>query len=269
MPVQEPQVTNSSPAINETPINTSVAPIANSNNKENSGNSTNIGLSIVSRNQQRENAIINQTINSAIANANNAAIISQQEANSVVSQSVENSNTVNLSNTVINLGSGLRVDVFSSTQSNFTQPITSNPFQLNTSNADDNQPKTIVNQYSLSAGLNIDQPNTNIITDKTNPLNEYFENRTLINLPSNNAKQLSSVNKNIADNELAGEVKIETLASVPVGFDTYTNLTLKDSQFYAPKTIYRDQNNVDNRNALRQLTNDRKHQEMIDSQYRR
>ena len=38
---------------------------------------------------------------------------------------------------------------------------------------------------------------------------------------------------------------------------------------YAPKEVYRNQRNVDNARLLRQLTNDSRHQEMTEQQYRR
>jgi hypothetical protein len=79
----------------------------------------------------------------------------------------------------------------------------------------------------------------------------------------------SQVNKNAANNDLAGGVSIDSIAVVPQGFTTYASLVLRDAAFYAPKEIYRGQRNVDNARALRQLGQDAKHQEMVDQQYRR
>jgi hypothetical protein len=45
-------------------------------------------------------------------------------------------------------------------------------------------------------------------------------------------------------------------------------VVLKDADFYAPKDIYGNQKTVDNARALRQLSSDRLHQEMIDQQYK-
>jgi hypothetical protein len=44
-------------------------------------------------------------------------------------------------------------------------------------------------------------------------------------------------------------------------------VALTDVAFYAPKEIYRNQKNVDNARALRQLASDRLHQQMVDQQY--
>jgi hypothetical protein len=37
--------------------------------------------------------------------------------------------------------------------------------------------------------------------------------------------------------------------------------------FYAPKEVYKNQRNVDNQRALRTLTSDSKHREMVEMQY--
>lgn len=68
--------------------------------------------------------------------------------------------------------------------------------------------------------------------------------------------------------ELAGGVDLKTLAAAPVGYDLYLMSSLKDVAFYAPKDIYKNQNVVDNVRALRQMSSDRLHQQMINLQYK-
>ena len=68
--------------------------------------------------------------------------------------------------------------------------------------------------------------------------------------------------------ELAGGVDIKTLAAAPVGYDLYLMSSLRDNAFYAPKDIYKNQNNVDNVRALRQMSSDALHQQMINLQYK-
>ena len=68
--------------------------------------------------------------------------------------------------------------------------------------------------------------------------------------------------------ELAGGVDIKTMAYIPVGYDSYQK-NLPDVSFYKPEEIYKDQKNVDNARALRQLSNDSKHRELVDLQYNR
>lgn len=68
--------------------------------------------------------------------------------------------------------------------------------------------------------------------------------------------------------ELAGGPSITAFQS-GVDITAYTNVVMRDSQFYAPREIYRGQQTVDNRQALRGLGTDRLHQDMIDQQWRR
>ena len=78
-----------------------------------------------------------------------------------------------------------------------------------------------------------------------------------------------TVKKNVQPNELAGGVDIASIAIQPKGFDVYATTIMKDGAFYAPKDIYGNQKTIDNARALRQLSSDRLHQDMIDLQYRR
>lgn len=76
------------------------------------------------------------------------------------------------------------------------------------------------------------------------------------------------VNKNVKDNDAAGGVSIAAIATQPQGFESYM-ASLRDSTFYAPKEIYRNQRVVDNARAQRLLNgaSDRVHQQMVDMQY--
>jgi hypothetical protein len=82
-------------------------------------------------------------------------------------------------------------------------------------------------------------------------------------------QQKASVNTNASDNEIAGGVNISRMATAPVGYNQYLNLVIADAAFYAPKEIYKGQKTVDNVRALRQMSSDRLHQEMVNQQYRR
>jgi len=97
-------------------------------------------------------------------------------------------------------------------------------------------------------------------------LNDSIETRPLQQVTQE--RQTDAVNKNAQSNELAGGVDIAAISRQPVGFQNYS-FVLTDAQFYAPKEIYRNQINVDNARALRQLSSDRLHQQLIEQQYRR
>jgi hypothetical protein len=134
------------------------------------------------------------------------------------------------------------------------------------------QNTTTVTTFNLTTSLSqtnetysIIPPNT--LTDKSNPLNDSFEQKQF--LPQNNISISTGpvVNKNAQDNEAAGGVSINRIALAPTGYGDYLNFTLKDASFYAPKEVYKNQRNVDNARALRQMTNDSKHREMVELQY--
>jgi hypothetical protein len=110
---------------------------------------------------------------------------------------------------------------------------------------------------------------TNFTTNRTNPITEIVEGRPRLQDTAPRRNELETVNKSAPNNELAGGVSIESIATAPQGFNVYASLVLRDAAFYAPKEIYRGQRNVDNVRALRNLAQDARHQEMIEQQYRR
>jgi hypothetical protein len=75
--------------------------------------------------------------------------------------------------------------------------------------------------------------------------------------------------KNKGDvSELAGGVDLTKLAIAPPGYNAYLAVSIKDSPFYEIKEVYKNQVNVDNVRALRQMSSDRLHQQLINLQYK-
>lgn len=107
---------------------------------------------------------------------------------------------------------------------------------------------------------------TNFVSDRTNPITELVDNSKPLQVSSVNQTTTSAVKSNVQDNDAAAGVSIANIARTPVGFNNYM-VALTDVAFYAPKEIYRNQRNVDNARALRQLASDRLHQQMVDQQY--
>ena len=99
------------------------------------------------------------------------------------------------------------------------------------------------------------------------PVDSAMESRAVLPQTNQNQPQTSSVNKNVQDNDAAGNVTIDSIAKQPIGYALYLN-ALADAAFYAPKEIYRNQKTVDNVRALRQMSSDRLHQQMVDQQYK-
>jgi len=109
----------------------------------------------------------------------------------------------------------------------------------------------------------------NFLTNRSNPITSIVENTTRTNNSERNEQPNTTVKTNVQPNELAGNVDIANIAVVPVGYNVYTGLILKDVAFYAPKEIYRNQRVIDNQRAVRLLNfaSELKHQEMVNQQY--
>ena len=127
-----------------------------------------------------------------------------------------------------------------------------------------------VQAMSMSRQAEIEQVNNtaSFMTNRTDPLNEVIEAKPAVTTGSTTESN-QTAKAIVAENELAGGVDISKLATTPVGYSKYTNLMLQDGKIYEPKEIYKNQKPVDNARALRQLSTDRLHQQMIDQQYRR
>ena len=99
-----------------------------------------------------------------------------------------------------------------------------------------------------------------------NPLSDLMQQRFEM-MQENIQQQTSSVNKNVQPNELANGVDIASMAVQPKGFETYS-FVIRDAAFYEPKEVYKGQTVIDNARALRQMSSDSLHKQMIDMQYK-
>jgi hypothetical protein len=102
------------------------------------------------------------------------------------------------------------------------------------------------------------------------PLENAMDARPVMPQASNNSQQTDSVKKNVANNEAAGDVKVEDLSKQGANLALYMALKMQDVAFYAPKEVYRNQRVVDNARLLRSLSggSDALHQRMVDQQYK-
>lgn len=237
------------------------------------GGGTAAGLAVVARNQQREQAIAAQAVQTATATAAAAAAAAQQEAANVAAQAVAGStgSAATLSGPAQSAsGQGVRLGTAQAQTSQVVVPLatasTTNAVGISFSNS------ASMSQQSQSTSAQTETafalPN-NALLDRSNPLNAFFEPRVSLPQSSNNNSTGPAVNRNAGDNEAAGGVSIATMAVAPMGYGDYLNFTLRDAAFYAPREVYRNQRTVDNARALRQLTNDSRHREMVEQQYRR
>jgi hypothetical protein len=99
------------------------------------------------------------------------------------------------------------------------------------------------------------------------PVDSAMESKPMLPEMNQGQQQLSSVNRNAQNNDAAGNVTIDSIAKQPVGYAQYFGI-MPDVAFYAPKEIYKNQKTVDNARALRQLSSDKLHQDMVNQQYK-
>jgi hypothetical protein len=99
------------------------------------------------------------------------------------------------------------------------------------------------------------------------PVDNAMETKPFLPQMNTGSEQNDSVKKNVQNNDAAGNVTIESIAKMPTNYAQYFT-AIPDATFYESKEIYKNQKNVDNARALRQLSSDRLHQEMINQQYK-
>lgn len=217
----------------------------------------------------------------ALAIARNAVAATEALARSVASESAkmsysENANPsdgigLNLDGTGIKLSaSGLG---FSIQTSSYQQDVTN-------SNTAFNSFKSEVTSMTMASVQEqkpvVRQENTNTAQSMEVPLipqqhsNTHFENKvnSITALQEQRIDNNETV-KNKGDvSELAGGVDLTKLTALPTGYASYLSFTIKDSPFYDIKEVYKNQVNVDNARALRQMSSDRLHQQLINLQYK-
>lgn len=99
------------------------------------------------------------------------------------------------------------------------------------------------------------------------PVDNAMESKPFVPQMNTGSQQNDTVKKNVQNNELANGVSIESIAKQPANYAQYFTM-IPDVAFYEPKEIYKNQKTIDNVRALRQLSSDRLHQEMINLQYK-
>jgi hypothetical protein len=99
------------------------------------------------------------------------------------------------------------------------------------------------------------------------PVDSAMESKPFLPEMNNGSEQNASVKKNVQNNEAAGNVTIESIAKQPANYAQYFTV-IPDVAFYAPKEIYKNQKTVDNVRALRQMSSDKLHQDMVNQQYK-
>ena len=214
-------------------------------------------LGIIRAEQSRLSGVESTAVSQANETAAQAAAQASSVAESVAAAAVANST----SDQVKNIGSSSAqssssaTNVFSSAASSFSGTGLRGPNVR--SSGIENQTVETVSIASID------------FTGRS-PIKDYLDEKRTVNQDNIQPSQRPpEVKRNVPDNEAAGGVTIAALAKQPPGFELY-QMALRDSPFYAPKEIYKNQKVIDNQRVLRQLNgrSDRIHQEMVDEQYK-
>ena len=265
-PTAEVSTTSPTPVVIESQIPAVTATATSSSRNVGSGLSISSILSIVRNEQSRISSVESAAVQQANEQAAQATSDAQQQAESVASlseqQSVEqslqvSSNAQQQSETVVS-------NVITNQSQLLIQPTQSQQSNIEINNLNQNTSEV----YSLTTGTETESATQSIGLTGNSPTGNLFESEPVVVQEENNQTTESTVNSNVADNDIAGDVSIASLQIVPIGFDLY-QVGLTDVDFYKPKDIYKNQKNVDNARAFRGLAGGGVlYNQMVDSQYK-
>jgi hypothetical protein len=197
---------------------------------------------------QTQSSMVSLQGNQQSSNASNAARIQQSINSSVSSQS----NTLNFTGTTTQQSSYQNTTRQETTVAMVTPQIS---YSLVAPTRSASQPQV---EIPMLEGIKFGHKNA---------VDSAMESKPFVPQMNDNSQQNDSVKKNVDNNELAGNITIESIAKQPANYSQYFFM-IPDVAFYAPKEIYRNQKNVDNVRALRQMSSDSLHQRMVDQQYK-
>jgi len=270
----------------------SQGPAANSPQEKTSAGTPNLGfaLSLVAKNSEREKAIAQQVVTTAVAEAQAAGDKAQQIGTSTASAAVtmsttsaemsttgggsQTANSSSKSSSILSSDSQQAslslmqtaqiFGVTSSAQSGSNQQLLA-PISIEQMQGTQNYNIFAVQEYRQQEAEQVTQQ-ISFLTDLNNPLKQIIESQQLQQTQQDQPQQ--SQRREIAPNELALGVNLAQIAVVPQGYASYTNFILRDASFYEPKEVYKNQKVVDNIRILRGLGSDQKHQDLVNLQYK-
>jgi hypothetical protein len=241
-------------AISPVATTSTVSP-SNSNTNTNTNNTSGPSLSsvmtMIQSNQAREQKIAMAAVAGANEVAQSAVQQAEQTAMAVASNSItqsldiaRDSSKSEIKDTKTNTNSGLTL---MSNVANTNDSLLSSTSQLMPQNVQSSNNSMSSNSNittattSLLNSVQIETPNNSLslFAKRGDPLSDYIEqNNILVAMAQPEMKQ-STVKKDVQDNDLAGLVRIERMAVIPIGFNVYS-LALRDVAFYEPKEIYKN-----------------------------
>lgn len=251
--------------------------------RSSSGPSMSKIMDVLRTESSRVGSVEKSAVAAAVAGAEAAGTQATQQAEAVAesltSQSIAASNPSGTGLSVGATSNRSQPSIFSLSDQSQSAVLNSTMLRLSTQSSGTTETISAVSAISSSAvsvglsaptrpAVEVEIPQSETIQfGGRSVLNDSIESRPMLQ-PDTQPRQTDAVNKNAQSNELAGGVDIAAMNQQPVGFQNYS-FVLTDAQFYAPREIYRNQRTVDNARALRQLTNDGRHREMVEQQYKR
>ena len=230
--------------------------------RNNSAGPSSLALSVVQKNRDAVKAIESQAAQKAQEQIANEAKLSQQQiqlALDTVQQAQQS-------------GQGLQISLVSNSSFGTSASRQSVEYQSVQFIQQANTSNTYGNVYQQEVKLEqryqeVPQIPQQISNSKSDPVKAITEPAfSLDSIPQET--KLETMRKDAKDSDVAGGVSIASIAIVPSGYVTYTNLQLLDAKFYSVKPIYQNQRVVDNVRILRGLGSDQKHQQMVQDQYK-
>ena len=271
---------STAPVNTNTTVTTSTTPVATSTptsqpakagevQQSGSSKSSTVSLSsilnIVNNEKSRIGALENSVVQNAIDTAAKQADKAKSDAESVALTLATQATTAGSASgllSTLNIGNP-SLNQNQQNSSTVVTPQTSNLSTISFGNS------SLQNKTDTVNVQQVDIPKTETLQlTGVSPIKDYLEEKpSPFQQETNKSSTTSTVNKTVQDNQLAGAASIQAMAIQPLGFNQYT-IGLVDAQFYQSKEIYRNQRVIDNAKALRQLSSDRLHQELVELQYK-
>lgn len=283
-----PVVTNTVSALAQaateaSPSSVTTATIAATSSTENSNKMSTADAQAIARtNQRNANQIAMSVVNNSIENSTTQVVTSESDVvSSGDNYSSTNTQSTTGSSNVLGQSSSGYTDTYNPVAT--TSTGLANFSRLPGAFTNDISVETQTNNTLVENTETIDTTKfatatgevTAVIADETNPTS--VRSLAANNIPTKQIEdqedkpaEIADMTKDSSVSELASVgVRLTELQVLPIGYNIYLAAILKDSPFYAPKAIYRNQTVVDNAPVQRRLqfASDAKFDQMVSQQY--
>ena len=293
MPPAGNQPPPGAPPAQQAPQQTQTASTAAGSSQEKSSTGTpNLGfaLSLIARNSDREKAVAQQVVASSIAEAQAAGDRAQQIGTATASAAVaastgssetsfsgtgiQISSSSSRSNTVVNVTAQQPISSLAQNQQAFASATNTQqsamlqlltPASIEQMQTTQNSSIFAVQEFRQQESETVTQQ-VSFLTDLNNPIKQILDAQQFQQQSQEQPQQ--TVKRDPAPNDLAVGVNLAQMATVPANYASYTNFVLRDAQFYEIREVYKNQTVVDNQRVLRGLGSDKKHQDLVNLQYK-